>query len=87
MGAISQVSEPSFQSWAIVLLNQGSVSDDTGLPSDGSPLSGRVDESDVNVRVAGDVVGLARLGIGVEEKVNAIGLLYECQYWISLGWR
>ena len=58
-----------------MLGDQAAVGINGGSSSDGSPLSRGVDKGDVDVRVGGEVVSLARLGVGVEEQVNASSLL------------
>jgi hypothetical protein len=75
MDAIAEVAEPSLEGWAVVLSNEATICADAGVSSDRSPLSGGVDERNVDMRVSIEVVGLARLSVGVEEKVNASSLL------------
>lgn len=78
MDAVTKVAEPSLESWAVVLSNKAAVCANAGVSSDRGPLSGGVDERNVDMRVSIEVVSLARLGVGVEEKVNASGLLQIC---------
>jgi hypothetical protein len=75
VGAISQISQPGLQRLVVVLLDQRSICDDASLSSNGSPFSGGVDEGDVDVRVAGEVVGLAGLCVGMEEKIDTLRFL------------
>lgn len=67
MHAIAEITEPGLQGGSIVLGHQAAVGINGGSSSDGSPLSRGVDKGDVDVRVGGEVVSLARLGVGVEE--------------------
>ena len=60
----------------VVFLDHGAVRDDVGSAGDGSPFTAGVQEGHVDVGVALDVVGLARLGVGVEEDVDAAGFLF-----------
>lgn len=75
MDAVTEVAKPSLEGWAVVLSNKAAVCADAGVSSDRSPLSRGVDEGNVDMRVSIEVVGLARLGVGVEKKVNASSLL------------
>jgi len=75
VNAVAKVTKPSLEGWAVVLSNKAAICADAGVSSDGSPLSRSVDEGNVDVRVSIEIVGLARLSVGVEEKVNASSLL------------
>ena len=75
MNAVAKVTEPRLEGWAVVLSNKAAICADAGVSGDGSPLSRSVDEGNVDVRVSIEIVGLARLSVGVEEKVNASSLL------------
>jgi len=46
-----------------------------GVARDGSPFAGVSDEAEVDRSVGLEVVGLAGLGVGVEEEVEAVALL------------
>jgi hypothetical protein len=59
-----------------VLLNNSAVCLNGRFARDGRPLPGVVDETNVDGRVFLEVVGLARLGIGVEEDVEAVCFLF-----------
>lgn len=72
---VTEVADPGLERRRIVLLDQLAVRDDLGRAADGGPLAKRVQESDVDVRVGGDVVRLAGLGVSVEEEVDAAGFL------------
>ena len=54
-----------------MLLDQVSVGNDAGRPRDRSPVARGVDEGDVDVGVALQLVCLVRLGIRVEKQINA----------------
>jgi hypothetical protein len=58
-----------------MLLDNSAVSLNGGLAGDGRPLAGVGDEANVDRGVLLEVVGLARLGVGVEEEVEAISFL------------
>jgi hypothetical protein len=62
-----------------VLPNDLTICLDGGMAGDGSPLAGVVDEAEVNGLVGLEVVGLSRLGVGVEEEIEAITLLQNSQ--------
>ena len=76
---VLQVAEPRLELRAVVLLDQLAVRDDAGDAADRGPLARGVDERDVDVRVLGEVVRLARLVVAVEEQVDATVLLLVCQ--------
>jgi hypothetical protein len=73
--AVPQVAQPRPEVLAVMLLDERPVRDDVGLAADRRPLSRAVEEADVDVRVAREVVRLAGLGVCVEEEVNAAGFL------------
>lgn len=75
MDSISQVPQPGPQVGAVVLLDEGSVYDNVGEAADRGPLAGGVQEADVDVRIVGEIVSLAGLGVGVEEEIDATGFL------------
>jgi hypothetical protein len=77
--AVTEITKPGLQCGSIVLGDQAAVGVNGGSSSDGSPLSRGVDEGDVDMGVGGEVVSLARLGVSVEEQVNASGLLLRGQ--------
>jgi hypothetical protein len=79
MDTVTEITKPSLEGRAVVLGNKTAICADTSITSNGSPLSGGVDERNVDVRVSIEVVGLARLGVGVEEKVDTSSLLQKCQ--------
>lgn len=57
-------------------MHEGAVGLHAGCAADGGPVArGVVEETDVGVAVAGEVVGFARGGVGVEEEVDAAGFL------------
>lgn len=59
-----------------MLLDDVAVGLDRSMAGDGSPLSGVVDEANVDRRVLLEVISLAGLGVGVEEEVETVALLY-----------
>jgi len=75
MDTVTEITKPSLECRAVVLGNKASIRANTSIASNGSPLSRGVDERNVDVRVSIEVVGLTRLCVGVEEKVNAASLL------------
>lgn len=75
VGSVAEVTQPGLESWAVVLFDEVAVGDDVGAAGDGSPLARGVGERDVDAGVLVDVVRLARLGVGVEEKINATSFL------------
>lgn len=75
MLAITEVTDPSLQCWRVVLLDDSAVGLDGSLAGDRCPLARVVDESNVDGSVLLQVVGLARLGVGVEQDVKSVCLL------------
>ena len=67
---IAQVSNPSLQRRRVVLAHLLAVDDDARGARDGGPLPAAVDEGDVDGVVGVQVVGLAGLGVGVEDEVD-----------------
>lgn len=55
--------------------NNVTVGLDRGVAGNGCPFARVVDEADVDCSVLLEIVGLARLSIGVEKKVKAVSLL------------
>ena len=78
--AVTEVAEPRLESGRVVLLDARAVGLDGGSAGDTGPLAGVVEESQVDLGVLLEVVGLAGLGVGVEDEVNAVVLL-RC--WVS----
>lgn len=76
--AVAEVTNPGLQGWRVVLPDDITVGLDRGMARDRSPFAGGVDEANVDRRVFLEVIGLAGLGVGVEEKVEAIALLHSC---------
>jgi hypothetical protein len=73
--AVAEVSQPGLEALGVVLADAGSVGLDLGGAGDGSPLAAGIDEADVDVGGVVEVVGLAGLGVGVEDEVDAVTLL------------
>lgn len=75
MLAISQVTNPRLEAGGIVLLDRRAVRLDRRLAADRRPFARRRQEGDVDVRVVLQIVRLARLRVGVEEKVETVRFL------------
>jgi len=75
--AVSQIAQPGFQRLSIVFADNLAVGNDLGFTRDGSPFAGRVQERDVDLGVGFQIVGLAGLGVGVEEEIKATAFLYN----------
>lgn len=73
--AVAEVTKPCLEGGGVVLLDAGAVGLNGSGAGDGGPLAGVVEESEVDVGVLGEVVGLAGLGVGVEDEVDAVVLL------------
>jgi len=73
--SVAEVSDPRLERGAVVLVDLFAVGDDGSGAGDGGPVAGRGEESDVDVRVVLEVVGLSGLGVGVEDEVDAVTLL------------
>jgi hypothetical protein len=92
--AITEVSNPRLQCRRVVLLDNSAVGLNGSLAGDGRPLAGVGDEANVDRGVFFEVVGLARLGVGVEEEVEAVSFLFlvnrpffACNRFRSSPWR
>lgn len=77
MLAVAEVAEPGFERGRVVLVDLFAVGLDFGGAGDRGPFAGAVDEADVYFGVLGEVVGLAGFGVGVEDEVDAVALLYR----------
>lgn len=75
MDAVAEVTNPVLELWRVVLGHDGAVGDDGGVAGDGGPFAGVVAEGHIAVGVGVDVVCLSRLGVGVEDQINAAVLL------------
>jgi hypothetical protein len=73
--AITKITKPGLQPRGVVLLDNSAVSLDSGMTRDGRPLAGAGNETNVDRRILLEVVGLARLGVGVEEEIKAVSFL------------
>jgi hypothetical protein len=73
--AVTEVAEPGLERGRVVLLDAGAVGLDRSGAGDAGPLAGVVEESEVDLRVLLEIVGLAGLGVGVEDEVDAVVLL------------
>lgn len=74
--AITEVAEPGLEGRRVVLLDACAVGLDGSGARDAGPLTGVVEEGEVDVGVLLEVVGLAGLGVGVEDEVDAVVLLW-----------
>jgi hypothetical protein len=73
--AVTEVAEPGLERWGVVLLDASAVGLDGSGAGNAGPLAAVVEESEIDVGVLLEVVGLARLGVGVENEVDAVVLL------------
>lgn len=73
--SVAEIAEPRFEGGRVVLFDDRAVGDDVCLAGHGSPLTGAVEEGDVDVRIRVDVVGLAGFGVGVEDQINTASFL------------
>jgi hypothetical protein len=73
--SITKVAQPGFQGRRVVFLDNRAIGDDLGGAGHGGPFAGGVEEGDIDVGVGRDVGGLARLGVGVEDEVDALVFL------------
>jgi hypothetical protein len=73
--AVTEVAEPGLERGRVVLLDAGAVGLDGSGAGDAGPLAGVVEESEVDLGMLLEVVGLAGLGVGVEDEVDAVVLL------------
>ena len=73
--AVAQVTKPGFERGRVVFLDGGAVINDGCRAAHTRPAAGGVQEGDINMRVGLEVGCLARLGVCVEEKVDAAGFL------------
>jgi len=79
--AVAEVTEPRLQRGRVVGLHLLAVGDDGGFAGDAGPFARGVEEAEVDLGVGFEVVGFAGLGVGVEDEVDAVALLYSilCQ--------
>jgi hypothetical protein len=73
--AITEVAEPCLKRRRVVFLDAGAVGLDGSGAGNAGPLAAVVEEGEVNFGVFLEVIGLARLGVGVEDEVDAVVLL------------
>ena len=73
--AVTLIAHPGLQCRGVVLLHGLAVGEDACGAGDGGPAAVWRDEGDVDVGVVVDVVGLAGLGVGVKEVVDATRFL------------
>jgi hypothetical protein len=76
MLAVAEVTDPCLERRRVVFLDNATVCLDGSMARYGSPFSRVVDETDVDRRVCLKIVCLARFGVGVEEKIEAVALLF-----------
>ena len=72
---VAEVTNPRLKRWRVVLLHEGAIGDEGSATGDGRPFARGGQEGDIDVRVGFEVVGLAGLGIGVEEEIDAVAFL------------
>jgi len=75
--SVTKVAQPGLEGLRVVLAHLLAVGLDRGLAGDGRPLARVVEEAQVDFRVCLEVVGLAGLGVGVEDDVDAVALLWD----------
>jgi len=73
--AVTEVAEPGLKGRRVVLLDAGAVGLDGSGAGNAGPLAGVVEEGEVDVGVLLQVIGLAGLGVGVEDEIDAVVLL------------
>jgi hypothetical protein len=73
--AVTKVTNPCLQRWGVVLLDNSAVGLDGSVTRDGCPLAGIGDEANVDGCMLLEVIGLARLCVGVKEEVEAVSFL------------
>jgi hypothetical protein len=76
MLAVTEVTQPGLERRRVVFANNLAVGLDGCMAADRCPLARGCDEGDVYARVRAKVVRLAGFGVGVEEEVEAVALLY-----------
>ena len=76
MCAVTEIAKPGLQRGRVVLLDDVAVNFDGCMSRNRCPLARVVDEANVDGGVGLEIVGLAGLSVGVEEKVEAIALLW-----------
>lgn len=77
MLAVSQVTEPGFQTGAVVFADLFAVGGDGSLAADGGPFAAGVEEGDVDGGIGLEVVRFAGFGVGVEEEVDTATFLFK----------
>jgi len=75
--AVAEVTDPCLERWRVVLVHLLAVGLDLGVAGDRGPFAGWGEEADVDVWVGLEVVGLAGLGVGVEDDVDTVALLVQ----------
>lgn len=73
--AVTEVTQPGLEAGGVVLADLLAVGLNGGNTGDGSPLAGGLEEGQVDVIVRLEVIGLARLAVGVEDEVDTVALL------------
>ena len=73
--AVTEVTDPGLERGRVELLDARAVGLDGSGAGDGGPLAAVVEEGEVDDGVLFEVIGLAGLGVGVEDEVDAIVLL------------
>lgn len=86
MCAVAEVANPGLECWGVVLANDLAVRLDGGMTRNRCPLAGVVDKANVDRLVLLQVVSLARLGVGVEEKVEAMSFLFAISNVVAARW-
>lgn len=77
MLAVAEVAEPGLEGRRIEGADLFAVGLNAGFTANRCPLARGVEETNVDFRVRIEVVGLAGLGVGVEDEVDAVALLFH----------
>jgi hypothetical protein len=72
---IAEITQPRLQRRRVVRPNLFTVGLNSRFPGNRRPLAAAIEEAEVDLRIRSEVIGLARLGIGVEDEVDAVVLL------------
>jgi hypothetical protein len=69
MSTVAKVTNPRFEGWGVMLLDEVAVGADGGMTGNGSPVAAGGNEGYVASGVCVEVICLARFGVCVEEKI------------------
>lgn len=77
MFPIPQIAQPRFQRYRVIFAYHCTISNDVCLSRDGSPLAGRIEKGNIDLRVGLQIVGFAGLGVGMKYEIDAIAFLFR----------